>query len=99
MVHNISRRVSNLSSNEIIFNNNAEYYNDALKNTGYWDRLAFYNKNKNYNTLDDNRKLVDNEMSGSHRGHVVNLIVRNNDIITIIKILIGASVVTIFSII
>ena len=53
--HMISERISKLSSNEQIFNQEANLYNEGLKQAGYKDKIKFIRKENNDNNVGSKR--------------------------------------------
>ena len=56
LVHNISRRISNLSANKEIFDKAAPYYNKSLKESGFKDQIKYIDSENSVPTTNRNRK-------------------------------------------
>lgn len=54
----ISKRISTLSSNEDVFARNASSYNQALKTSGYKEKIVYSVDNKNRNRKNRKRKIT-----------------------------------------
>ena len=54
----IGRRISNISSNRKIFEDSAQYYNDALKNSGHNDKIIYTEKEGRNNRRNRSRNII-----------------------------------------
>ena len=74
----ISHRISKLSANNQIFNDNAEYYNKALARAGYVEKIQFNNNNQS-NTINNSSNSSSNDMVNNNQ-HPKKIICKYNKI-------------------